>query len=349
MRNGLTLEVMTIMRKQISNNYRVTDYCIIGTGNIAMRHLKNVRKLSPNKSIEVVKRSTSKTNSVKLDKYVSLSNDLNNIKARNKKSVAIICSPASLHEEDALICARNGFNILVEKPFSIRHSSFKKFKKILNNNNLKFIVGYNLIFTDRMTFLKKIIDGKKYGKLISASINVQTDFAKWRKIPYKDTVSYHKSLGGGVINELSHEIDYVNYLFGKPYKVIVKDLSNHKKIHVETSIIAILKYKDMSSVNLTLNMKSKEDLRISQIILESAIITIDHNLNKIIILNNKTKIIKRFNDNIGKSYIRELKYLIKLISRNIKSSLILKNIEQTNSSLIAMHSSLKDQKLYLIK
>ena len=105
----------------------------------------------------------------------------------------------------------------------------------------------------------------------------------------------------------------------------------------------------MSSVNLTLNMKSKEDLRISQIILESAIITIDHNLNKIIILNNKTKIIKRFNDNIDKSYIRELKYLIKLISRNIKSSLILKNIEQTNSSLLAMHSSLKDQKLYLIK
>ena len=340
---------MMIMRKQTSNNYRVTDYCIIGTGNIAMRHLNNVRKLFPNKSVEVIKRSTSKTNSVKSDKYISLSSDLNNIKARNNKSIAIICSPASLHEEDALICARNGFNILVEKPFCIRPSSLNKFKKILENDNLKFIVGYNLIFTDRMNFLKKIIDSKKYGRFISASINVQTDFAKWRKVSFKDTVSYQKNLGGGVINELSHEIDYVNYLFGKPYKVIVKDLSVHKKIHVETSIVAILRYKDMSSINLTLNMKSKKNLRIFQIILESAIITIDHNLNKIIILNNKIKTIRQFDDNIGISYIRELKYLIKLMSRNIKSNLIIKNVEHTNSSLIAMHSSLKDQKLYSIK
>ena len=122
-----------------------------------------------------------------------------------------------------------------------------------------------------------------------------------------------------------------------------------QKINVETNIIAILKYNDMSSVNLTLNMKSKNNLRISQIILESAIITIDHNLNKIIILNNKKKIIKQFNDDIGISYIRELKYLIKLISNNIKSSLIFKNIEQTNSSLIAMHSSLKRSKIIFNK
>ena len=127
------------------------------------------------------------------------------------------------------------------------------------------------------------------------------------------------------------------------------DLSIQKKINVETNIIAILKYNDMSSVNLTLNMKSKNNLRISQIILESAIITIDHNLNKIIILNNKKKIIKQFNDDIGISYIRELKYHIKLISNNIISSLIFKNIEQTNSSLIAMHSSLKSQNFYSIK
>ena len=337
------------MRKQISNNYHVTDFCIIGTGNIAIRHLNNIRKLFPNKLIEVIKRSNLKTNSVKPSKYISLSSDLNNIKPKNKKSIAIICSPASLHEDDALLCAQNGFNILVEKPFCIKPSSLNKFNKILNKNNLKFIVGYNLIFTDRMIFLKKIIDSKKYGKFISANINVQTDFTKWRKTSYKDTVSYQKNLGGGVINELSHETDYINYLFGKPHKVIVMDLSIQKKINVETNIIAILKYNDMSSVNLTLNMKSKNNLRISQIILESAIITIDHNLNKIIILNNKKKIIKQFNDDIGISYIRELKYLIKLISNNIKSSLIFKNIEQTNSSLIAMHSSLKSQKLYSIK
>ena len=116
-----------------------------GTGNIAIRHLNNIRKLFPNKLIEVIKRSNLKTNSVKPSKYISLSSDLNNIKPKNKKSIAIICSPASLHEDDALLCAQNGFNILVEKPFCIKPSSLNKFNKILNKNNLKFIVGYNLI------------------------------------------------------------------------------------------------------------------------------------------------------------------------------------------------------------
>ena len=52
------------------------------------------------------------------------------------------------------------------------------------------------------------------------------DLKKWRPdINYKDSVSAKKSLGGGALRELSHEIDLATHLFGTP--------SHHNTIFLE--------------------------------------------------------------------------------------------------------------------
>ena len=58
-------------------------------------------------------------------------------------------------------------------------------------------------------------------------------------------MSFNKSLGGGVINELSHEVDYMIYLFGKPKSVRVDQHNvNNFIADVELSIIANFKYEN---------------------------------------------------------------------------------------------------------
>ena len=48
------------------------------------------------------------------------------------------------------------------------------------------------------------------------SINCSSFLPSWRKnIDYQSSVSAKKSLGGGVLLELSHEIDYLIWLIGK--------------------------------------------------------------------------------------------------------------------------------------
>ena len=183
-------------------------------------------------------------------------------------------------------------NLFIEKPLTLNLSEYKKLYKILLEKKLKILVGYNMRFTDRLIYLKKIINEGKYGKILNVNINVDTNFVKWRKgKDYLNTVTAQKKLGGGVISELSHETDYIHYLFGKPSDVIVKDIScNNRKFNIETHIIALFHYKKFKNkVTMNLNMLSNTNNRTCQIIFESAIINLDHIKNNIVDCHKKKK------------------------------------------------------------
>ena len=108
---------------------------------------------------------------------------------------------------------------------------------------------------DIINLLKKY----KHKQIKEIIISIETDFKKWRNNSnYKKTVSFNKNLGGGVINELSHEIDYLNLLFGIPKKVMVENRNNRYK-NIETHIDAIFEYDEKyPTAKMKLNMTSSK-------------------------------------------------------------------------------------------
>ena len=228
MKNGSTLVITRIMTKQ-KNSITPIEIIVIGTGNIAIRHIKNIQLLKPMNKIFVLKRSNRS-----LDKFFKKSNiniisNIEDIHPVNSKSLAIICSPASLHSKDIKVLSSKGFNIFVEKPFLTQHDRISTALNYASNNKIITSVGYNMRFTERLQYMKKQIIRGNLNDIQNVNIEVLTDFRKWRKNKdYKDTVSFHKSLGGGVINELSHEVDYMIYLFGKPKSVKVSHNKDYK-------------------------------------------------------------------------------------------------------------------------
>ena len=94
--------------------------------------------------------------------------------------------------------------ILVEKP--LFHKNYNL--KIKNN---KVFVGYNLRFHPVITFIKKYIKNKN---IFLSNITCRSYLPNWRKnTSYTKSNSAKKSYGGGVLLELSHEIDYINWIF----------------------------------------------------------------------------------------------------------------------------------------
>ena len=70
--------------------------------------------------------------------------------------------------------------------------------------------------------------------------------------------SANKNLGGGVLLELSHELDCIICLFGVPKKISAKlFFSKFLKINVETGVKAIFYYKKNFKINLNLDFHSK--------------------------------------------------------------------------------------------
>jgi CMP-N,N'-diacetyllegionaminic acid synthase len=96
--------------------------------------------------------------------------------------------------------------ILVEKPL------FHKYKNISLKKN-KIFVNYNLRFNPVISFLRKI---KNKNSFYSANLSCSSYLPDWRKNRnYIQTYSAKKVMGGGVLLDLSHEIDYIQSIFGK--------------------------------------------------------------------------------------------------------------------------------------
>ena len=171
---------------------------VIGYGSIGKRHALLLSKLYGQNSVFILSKK-------KIKNYKSF-NKINDITKVNFDYI-VICSPTSVHYSQIKFIDKNFKNkiILVEKPLVHKSINFK-----IENN--KFFVGYNLRFHPLIELIKKKIERKK---VFSSIINCSSFLPDWRKnINYRNTYSSKKNMGGGVLLDLSHELDYFQFIFG---------------------------------------------------------------------------------------------------------------------------------------
>ena len=151
--------------------------------------------------------------------------------------------------------------------------------------------------------------------------------------------------------DISHEIDYLRLLFGKPKKVTVKDISKTKSLFdIETNIIAIFEYsKKYPIVRMRLNMLSKNTKRYCKVYLDNSTLTIDHMNNSLLINKSTSTQSKYYKDNLNDSYMRELKNLSDAIKSNSNTDLEFEDCLTTQYMINAMHKSLQSKKSIAIR
>ena len=186
-----------------------------GYGSIGRRHAANLKFLG----YEPVILTSQNTEEIP---YMSISkwSELPTVKE------AIICSETRDHLRDLVDCQEAGINkILLEKPLYTeplsgdQYNNFKKIEIFLAYN-MKFLKCFKLI----QDYLKE--NGHQIKKV---NIYCGQYLPDWRPgRDYRTTYSAIKSRGGGVHLDLSHELDYMLWLFGKPerYHVFKDSISD---------------------------------------------------------------------------------------------------------------------------
>ena len=146
--------------------------------------------------------------------------------------------------------------ILLEKPLSTSYRSSKN----LNFNTDKIFIGYNLRFHPCMIKLKRILDNEK---VLSASVYTGQYLPDWRPLrDYKKTYSSRKNNGGGVLLELSHELDYLTFLFGECTKAVSwQDKLSNLEIDCHDSSIGIMSFKKCKFLSIHLNLLDRKARR----------------------------------------------------------------------------------------
>lgn len=257
---------------------------IIGYGSIAKKHIKLIKNKYPASFIYIL---AHKKKIYSNDRIIIYYNDRSFFK--NKYDFVLICNPCTRHLEYLQKCINNNIkNIFVEKPLSDNFNQLKIFvrKNIRFKKNI--LVGYVLLFNRLLIKTLELLNQNKIGKLISANIVCNSNFKKWRKktIFYK-SVSASKYLGGGVLNELSHELSYAIELFGPIQSVFSKiNYNNKKKIDVETEANIFCITKTNTNLGIFINFLSNKEDRYCEIIGTKGKLLVDFN-NKSLFLNDK--------------------------------------------------------------
>ena len=187
---------------------------IIGYGSIGKRHYEVLKNFKNVVTIDIVTQQILKNKTTYFN--------LNNIDNINIYDYFIIASATNKHFEHLSYLELNVKNKLIfcEKPI------FDTYKNLIIKNN-KVYIGYVLRFHPLFQKLSKLVETEK---IINVNVNCGQYLPTWRAdTNYKDSYSAKKEEGGGVLLDLSHEIDYVQYLCGNinelhSYQVKISDL-----------------------------------------------------------------------------------------------------------------------------
>jgi predicted dehydrogenase len=212
---------------------------LIGFGSIGRRHHE---QLSINPLVERIDVVT-KHGNINERTY----NDLYSIDFIELKeySIFIICSETYLHESQLKYIDSNVENkmILVEKP--------------LSNNELKFspkntiFISYNLRFHPLIQKLKSLLVDED---ILSYSVRSGQYLPSWRPDQdYRNSYSSDLMRGGGVLRDLSHEIDYTMWLCGN-IKLVSAISSSSSQLKIKSDDICTILATNFSGTHIQIQM-----------------------------------------------------------------------------------------------
>jgi len=177
-----------------------------GLGSIGTRHAK---LLQENFDVELsAYRTGNSNNTLGINEFRSLEEAF-----ASKPDAAFITNPSNLHVETAIECAQHSVDLFIEKPLSNTLNGVDRLIGLIEQNELINHVAFCLRYHPVITSLKEILKTEKvfYTRTICSSY-----LPSWRPgQDYTKSYSADKTRGGGVMNELIHELDYNEYLFGK--------------------------------------------------------------------------------------------------------------------------------------
>ncbi len=221
---------------------------IVGLGSIGLRHLRIAREIFPESRIAILRHQETKEIPKDANKVFHTLSDV----IQFKPQIAIICTPASIHIEISIALVREGVHVLIEKPISNEKKGLEELNNEAVKNNCVLMVGYNLRFLPSLNKFKNLIDNDFIGDFYSVRSEAGQYLPSWRDKDYRKTVSAKKSLGGGVLLELSHELDYLRWIFGD-IEFVQAQLSRQSTldIDVEDTVHTILTFKkNYKNINL---------------------------------------------------------------------------------------------------
>lgn len=185
---------------------------IVGLGSIGKRHLRITRELLPDADIRVLRHQECAS----IPEYANGCFSTMDQAIDFAPQVAVIASPAPFHIAAAQLLTSAGTHLLVEKPIAASVDGVAQLLESSRKRGTVLQTGYNLRFVPSLQRFRELLNANTIGRVISVRCEIGQYLPSWRPdADYRQGVSARRELGGGALLELSHEIDYLRWIFGE--------------------------------------------------------------------------------------------------------------------------------------
>ena len=188
---------------------------VVGMGSIGRRHARLARELGWNVSV-VSQHPTEYPHHATIGEALQ----------ENPPDAIIIAKPTAEHFQviREIEAQAAGISILVEKPLFDRALDFVSTKN-------RYFVAYNLRFHPVYQRIQELLQNSA---VLYAQVTVGSYLPSWRpERDYRSSYSAHRAQGGGVVLDLSHEIDCLMNWFGDDWNVVSLS-ENTKSLEIDS-------------------------------------------------------------------------------------------------------------------
>lgn len=190
------------------------DVLVVGCGSIGQRHIRNLRALG-------IRRVTATDCDAA---SVDLATTAGAVAARSleeglgaRPMLVVVGTPPATHVGIARQAVAAGAHVLVEKPIDVAVTP--ELDALLAEARVAgrtVAVGYNLRFHTALRALKGAVDERAAGDVLLLDIEFGYYLPDWRPgRDYRTGYGTQRALGGGILLDASHELDYLRWIGGE--------------------------------------------------------------------------------------------------------------------------------------
>jgi predicted dehydrogenase len=216
---------------------------IAGFGSIGRRHLNNLRALGEKDILLYRTHHSTLTEEGIAD--IPVETTIEGALAHHPDAV-IVANPTALHMDVAIPAAEAGCAIMLEKPISHSFERVDDLARIAAANNSRILVGFQFRYHPTLRLVDQWLKSGVIGTPVSVRAHWGEYLPAWH--PWEDfrkSYSARADLGGGVVNTLTHPIDYLHWLIGEVDSLTAMTGSaSELHLEVEDTAEIVLRYRN---------------------------------------------------------------------------------------------------------
>lgn len=323
---------------------QASRYFVIGCGSIGRRHIKNLQALGVSDilAFDVQARRRSEVESqFDIPTVATLEDGWS-----RDANVALITTPTNLHIPLALQAANHKCHLFIEKPLGHSLEGADELISVVQKYQLTTMVACNMRFQHGPATIKRLLDKRAIGKIVTAHLDSGQYLPDWHPWEdYRTGYSANSSMGGGVILDGIHEIDYARWLFGEVTEVYCQGGKiSSLEIDTEDTADILMKMARGFSVSIHMDYIQRTYWRTCKIVGEEGTIYWD-------IKDGDVRLFSAANDSwsvfpapecydINQMYIDEMKHFISCIDNKEQSVQSISEAKRTLEITLAIKDSM---------